>query len=124
MATNERLNAPGSGGGAPAPSYFMFRLLPPRSTFPFDITDEERRVMADHAAYLKTLLDEGVLVAAGPVHDPKGVWGFALLEVDDPARVDPIQSNDPAVRSGLGFRYEVFPLLSAMVRPLAKPAGG
>jgi uncharacterized protein YciI len=122
MSTNERPNA--EGGGAAAPSYFMLRLLPPRSTFPFDITDEERRVMAEHAAYLKGLLDEGVLVAAGPVHEPKGVWGLGLIELDDPGRLDSIQSNDPAVRSALGFRYEVFPLLSAMVRRHgAKSAG-
>jgi hypothetical protein len=68
------------------------------------------------------LLDEGVLIAAGPVHDPKGVWGLALIEVSDPGRVDAIAGGDPAVRSGLGFRYDVFPLLSAMVRPFAKPS--
>jgi uncharacterized protein YndB with AHSA1/START domain len=107
-------------GGKPrsmARSYFLLRLLPPRPTFAFDMNDDERRVMGQHAAYWGKLLEEGVAVAFGPVGDPNGPWGLGVVEVDDPAVLPALEANDPATTSGLGLRYEVLPMLRAVVRP-------
>ncbi len=98
------------------PRYFLIRLLPPRPTFMEDMTEEERRVMSEHVAYWTHLLEETVAVAFGPVADPRGGWGVSLVEVADPGVVQTLEANDPLIRSGLGFRYEVLPMLRAVVR--------
>jgi len=97
--------------------YFLIRLLPPRPTFMQDITEAERRIMAEHVSYWAKLLGEGVAVAFGPVADPKGAWGVGIVELDEPAVVQALEANDPAIRSGAGFRYEVLPMVRAIVRP-------
>jgi len=99
-----------------APSHFLIRLLPPRPTFMQTMTTAEREVMRDHGRYWEQLLGEGTAVAFGPVGDPKGGWGIGIVEVDDPGRVNGLIANDPAQRSGMGFAYEVLPILRAIVR--------
>lgn len=98
---------------APATSaYFFLRLVPPRPTFPADMRPEEAKAMGEHAAYLCEKAAAGVVIAAGPVGDPKGAWGLGLVEVADEAEARALTDGDPVVRSGLGFRYEIFPLMS------------
>jgi len=96
---------------------FAFRLIAPRPTFVQDMTDGERDTMAEHAVYWRKLLDEGVAVVFGPVLDPAGPYGLAVVEVDDQEHVERIIAGDPAVRAGL--RTEVHPMLGAVVRPFA-----
>jgi uncharacterized protein YndB with AHSA1/START domain len=95
---------------------FLLRLIAPRPTFAFDMKEDERRVMGEHGAYWRKLLAEGVAIAFGPVNDPKGPWGLGLIEVDEPEAVKGLTAGDPAIRSGLGFDYEVLPLLQSVVR--------
>ncbi len=102
---------------APASSYFFMRLVPPRPTFALDMNDEERRAMTEHVAYWTKHLEGGVAVAFGPVGDPSGPWGLGIVEVDDPAAVKELEANDPAIRANIGLRYEILPLLRAIVRP-------
>lgn len=98
-------------------SYFLFRLLPPRPTFPMDMNEAERKVMQEHVVYWTGLLQEGVAVAFGPVLDPQGAWGAGIIGVDSPEQVRALQENDPAMRSKLGFAYEAHPMPGAIVRP-------
>eukprot|EP01037_Dinobryon_pediforme_P031601 gene31600-36171_t len=87
---------------------FFCRLLPPRATFPFDISEDERAVMAAHAAYWRARLGAGGAIVLGPVADPAGVWGLlAALKV--------MLDGDPAVQGIAGTRFEILPLMSAMV---------
>lgn len=87
---------------------FLVRLLPPRPSFLFDMNEAERRTMGEHAGYWQGLLEGGTAVAFGPVADPKGAWGLGLLELEDgEAAVRRIEAQDPAIVSGLGFRYEI-----------------
>ncbi|HEY8121456.1 MAG TPA: SRPBCC domain-containing protein [Myxococcota bacterium] len=102
---------------ANAPAYFLIRLLPPRPTFMQTMTSAERDVMRDHVGYWTQLLGEGAAVAFGPVADPSGGWGVSVVEVEHPNEVNGLIANDPAKRSGLGFQYEVLPMLRAIVRP-------
>jgi len=101
----------------PEPSYFLIRLLAPRPTFMQDMNENERRVMIEHAGYWRERLAEGIAVAFGPVADPKGGWGVGIVEVEGPEAVKRLEANDPAIKSGLGMRYEVLPMLRAVVRP-------
>lgn len=98
---------------APASKFWLFRLVPPRPTFPADMTPGEGQAMGDHATHLARHAAEGTVIVAGPVADPKGTWGLAVIEL--PPDADPIAfgESDPVVRAGLGFRYEVLPLMTA-----------
>jgi YCII-related domain len=62
---------------------FVFRLINPRPTFAQDMTDEERDVMARHAAHWKPYLDSGQMVVFGPILDDTGSWGLGIVEAAD-----------------------------------------
>ena len=94
-----------------------FHLIAPRPTFVEDMTDAERAVMAEHAAYRQQLLADGVAVVFGPVLHPAGPYGLAVVEVADQEHVDRIIAADPAVRAGL--KTQVHPMINAVVRPYA-----
>ncbi len=92
--------------------HFFYKLLPPRATFAVDMTPEEAAVMGQHVAYWKGLIDDGLKVfALGPVGDPKGVFGIAVIEVETEAAAHELGHNDPAIsRTEYGFRYELHPM--------------
>ena len=50
--------------------YFLYKLLPPRPTFPQDMTEAEGELMQEHINYWKTLVDKRIAVIFGPVADP------------------------------------------------------
>lgn len=107
----------------PEKKVFAYTLIPPRPTFGLDMTDAERAVMAEHAAYWTRLRDQGTAVAFGPVLDPAGHWGLAVVEVTSDAEVDQIRDNDPAVRTQIGA-VEIHPMPGAVVRPGGGAADG
>jgi uncharacterized protein YndB with AHSA1/START domain len=96
--------------------YFVSKLVPPRPSFPFDMSPAEGEVMQQHIVYWTALLNEGRALLFGPVGDPKGPYGLGVLVAKDEAEVAAIQKDDPAIRSGLGFNYEVSPMLDAVTR--------
>jgi uncharacterized protein YciI len=95
-------------------AFFFCRLMPPRPTFPFDMTEEERADMGKHADYLRSLGEGGAMLMAGPVAEGQGAWGMAVFEAADEAELRTLTDADPVVRSGRGFSYEILPMLSAM----------
>ncbi|HVJ13935.1 MAG TPA: YciI family protein [Polyangiaceae bacterium] len=100
----------------PVGKFFVLRLLAPRPTFPMDMTADERVVMEQHVGYWRDLLKNGTAYVFGPVADPKGVWGLGVVRAADAAAVQELQSADPVIRAGLGFSYEILPMLQAVVR--------
>jgi uncharacterized protein len=82
-----------------------------------DMTADERAVMQSHVAYWSKLLTDGLAVAFGPVADPKGGWGVAIVEVPTPDRLADLEANDPVIQSNTGFRYETLPMPRAITRP-------
>ena len=96
--------------------YFLLKLVAPRPTFPADMTETEALVMKEHGDYLKEFVDRGTVIVMGPVMDPTGPWGVAVVEAGSEDEVQFLISRDPTVLSGLGFRYEVYPMARAMVR--------
>jgi uncharacterized protein YndB with AHSA1/START domain len=95
--------------------YFLCRLLPPRPSFAQDMSAEEAEIMQRHAAYWGGLLRGNTAVVFGPVADPKGAWGVGIVRATDEAAVNSLRDADPAILSGRGFRYEVLPMLQAVV---------
>jgi uncharacterized protein len=95
---------------------FLCRLNPPRPSFPADMTDDERALMREHAAYWSGLLDEGRVVAFGPVADPAGAWGVSVIDVADEAAVQHLIAADPVKLRGDGFSYDVFAMPGAIAR--------
>ena len=50
----------------------------------------------------------------GPVLDPKGTWGVAIVEVASEPEAHILSRNDPAVQAG--FTFEVYPMPGAILR--------
>ncbi len=100
--------------GAPALAAFLCRLIPPRPSFAFDLTDDERAMMMRHGAYWREQLAAGRAVVFGPVADPAGPWGLGVVRAENLEAVKAFEAADPAILSGLGFRYEILPMLRAV----------
>ncbi len=61
---------------------FFLKLIPPRTTFTEDMTDEERSIMNKHIEYWKEKMDNGMVIVFGPVFDPKGGYGMGVIEAE------------------------------------------
>ena len=90
-------------------NYFFVKLSPPRPTFFFDMTDDERNVMKEHGVYWDTLVQSKRVLLFGPVIDPKGPYGMGVFEVKDIEKVWELITNDPVKKANLGT-YEVYPM--------------
>ncbi|NHC12464.1 YciI family protein [Motilibacter deserti] len=97
---------------------FVYRLLPPRPGFAFDMSPAEAEAMERHSTYWQELLARGTAVFFGPVDDPAGVWGLGVVEADSLEDVHAVRERDPAVTSGTA-RAEVHAVLGGFVRPLS-----
>ncbi|MBD3218024.1 MAG: hypothetical protein GF310_07075, partial [candidate division Zixibacteria bacterium] len=60
--------------------HYFVKLLGTREGWPQNMSDEETRIMDEHFAYLRKLVLQKKVVAAGPVIDP--VFGLIMLRVD------------------------------------------
>ena len=99
---------------------YAFKLTSPRPTFAQDMSDAERKVMIDHVAYWTRLMEKGIAVVFGPVLDPKGAWGLAVVEAQNEEETRTIRANDPVFKAKLGT-VEIHPMSPrSIVRP--KPA--
>lgn len=96
-------------------SFFAYKFVPHRPDFPTTMTEAEAAVMAEHVAYWQSLADKDIAVVFGPVADPDGAWGVAVVEADDEDDVRAIRAADPVVRSDLG-PVHVYPMPTAITR--------
>ncbi|MDX6240984.1 MAG: hypothetical protein QOG10_5808 [Kribbellaceae bacterium] len=95
-------------------SHFLYKFVP-RPDFPTTMTEAEAAVMREHVAYWQTLADQGTAVAFGPVADPAGSWGVAIVEAETTDEVHAIRAADPVVTSGLG-PVDIYPMPQAITR--------
>jgi uncharacterized protein YndB with AHSA1/START domain/uncharacterized protein YciI len=95
---------------------YLLRLIPPRPSFAQDMSEQERRVMMEHVVYWQAHTNANEVVAYGPVADPKGGWGVAIVEVDGEARVKKLTDEDPVMVHALGARYEILPMPRVVLR--------
>ena len=98
--------------------HFLCRLNPPRKSFLSDMSGEERALMGEHAAYWRPYVEVGRVAAMGPVDDPDGAWGVAIIEAQSRGEVEALQARDPVVRSGRGFSYRNFLMPTVALRPV------
>jgi hypothetical protein len=99
--------------------YYFCKLLPPRATFPQDITAEEAKLMQQHGAYWREQMRRGYVVIFGPVADPTGGYGIAVLELPDDMPPTLLTEGDPVVMANAGFRFEIRPMPNAIHRGTA-----
>jgi len=95
--------------------HFHFKLIPPRPTFPYDMTKEEKELTDKHGVCCRQEFDAGKLLLYGPVMAPQGAFGLGVLEVVDEAEARRFGANDPSVRAGLQ-RFELHPMQVAASR--------
>lgn len=96
--------------------YFLYKLTPPRPTFPQDMTEAEGKVMQDHIAYWQKLSNRKIAIIFGPVMDPSGVYGIAIIEAENEHAVEEISAEDPVIKARIGFRSEHFRIHEPILR--------
>ncbi len=96
---------------APAPVriHFFVRLIPPRPTFNIDMTAQERDLMGRHVVYWTALFNAGKVLVFGPVTDPKGGYGIAVIEVGSREEARSLIDDDPTVQARLN-KMELAPM--------------
>jgi hypothetical protein len=94
-------------------SYFLYKLIPPRPSFPTDMSEAEAAIMGRHVEYWSDQIAAGTALFFGPVADPAGAWGFAVVVADAEDQVRAMSKDDPAVATGLGT-YEVYAIPGAV----------
>ena len=99
-------------------AWFLSKLIPPRPSFPLDMSEEERAVMLAHQDYWLPQVNAGLVLAMGPVLDPKGAYGVLLANVPSLKMLEDWQDQDPAVLSGRGFAFENASMPQIRVAPI------
>ena len=79
---------------------WLYLIHPPREHFVDTITPDEVAIMQEHSEHLAALLEQGVLILAGPTFGPVNT-GIAVIEADDEEAARAVMMSDPAVTSGL-----------------------
>lgn len=95
--------------------HFFFRLVPPRPTYHLDMSEAERAIMLQHIDYWTVLTDEGTSLLFGPVLDPKGAFGMAIIEVSSAEEASELADKDPVIAAGI-CTYELAPMRIGAVR--------
>jgi len=95
---------------------FFCKLVAPRPTFVQDMSPTERQLMQEHGAYWREWLTKGNVVTFGLVLDPAGAYGIGVVEFEDETAVRAFTDNDPTIRSGQGFRFDIQPMPFGAVR--------
>ena len=85
--------------------HFFLKLNPPRPSFTIDMSEYERSIMQKHVAYWAPYVNDGTVIVLGPVMDPKGGYGIAVVAVGSEDELNSIVANDPA--NGLNS-YEIY----------------
>ena len=94
---------------------YFFKLIPPRKTFSQDMTQDERNIMLQHISYWKKNMDEGRVVAFGPVLHPDGAFGMGIIQVNDEEEAKMLAENDPSITSRLN-KYEFYFMPNIVVK--------
>jgi hypothetical protein len=79
------------------------------------MTTGEAALMQEHVAYWTENLRQGRAIVFGPVADPTGPWGLGVIRAVSERHMHELEARDPVIFSGKGFRYEVLPMIRAVV---------
>jgi uncharacterized protein len=87
--------------------HYFLKLNPPRTSFMNDMSAEEKSIMQKHVNYWKPYVKDETVIVLGPVFDPKGGYGIAVVAVESENHLISLLAGDPA--NGLN-KYEYFPM--------------
>jgi hypothetical protein len=73
------------------------------------MTEEERSIMKQHAAYWKDRAERGMALVYGPVLDPKGAHGLGIIEVDTDDQACTYAADNRRSNSGVN-KIEIKPM--------------
>jgi uncharacterized protein len=90
---------------------FVFRLIPPRPDFAFNVSEDERATMIEHIAYWTRLATQAKALAFGPVDDPEGSYGIAIILAGSREEAEALRGADPALLSPHDFVGQIAPML-------------
>jgi len=80
-------------------------------------TPDEVRITNEHFAYLRQLMDDGILILAGrTLNTDDTSFGIAVFEARDDEHIRQITAQDPGVAQKL-FRAEWYPYRMALLEP-------
>ena len=99
-------------------AYFLSKLVPPRATFPLDMSEEERATMLAHQDYWLPQVNAGLVLLMGPVLDPQGAYGVMVANVPSLKMLEDWQAKDPVILVRAGFAFENYPMPSIRVAPI------
>ena len=91
-------------------TYFLCKMILPRSDFAQTMTDSEKNIMKAHGDYLQSLAEGGSIVCDGAVDDPKGRWWLSIFSTKDQTEVERLTAADPIILEDVGTRYEILPM--------------
>ncbi len=95
-------------------SEWVYFMHPPRDDFIATMSDAERSAFDAHAAWLRGLLAEGVLIAAGPCLGTVNT-GIAIFEASSAEAARRIVADEP-VTSGGYMRGDLRPYRLGLLR--------
>lgn len=97
---------------------YIYRIQPVRPEMLSGTpTDEEAQITAEHFAYLKRLMEAGVLILAGrTLNSDYSSFGIAIFKASDDDHMRQITAGDPGVAKKL-FRAEWYPYRIALYAP-------
>jgi uncharacterized protein YciI len=97
-------------------AYFFCKFIPQRPDFLKTMTVDEARLLKAHGDYLQRLLEQGKVLAHGPVADPAGGFGLSLFDVEGDEELSRLTAQDPMILAGGGARYDTFPMVQLRYR--------
>lgn len=95
--------------------YYLCKFVPRRANFLATMSADEKAWMQQHGLYLDRLLNQGLVVAHGPVIDDIGGYGVSLYRIPDEENIAELTSADPIVKNGVGH-YEHYVMLDLQPR--------
>jgi uncharacterized protein len=97
---------------------YLYLIRATRPGFLTEATPEEEEIMRRHFEYLKRLLQEGILIMAGPCLDR--ALGIAIYRAENDAAARLIAQEDPSVKAGI-MSVEVHPYRISLGQNFVSP---
>jgi uncharacterized protein YciI len=97
-------------------TFFLIELMPVRGMVTVNApTADEKTLLGQHAAYMQKLLDDQLLLVAGPSVTDHDAIGIAIVQAPSADDARRILNNDPSVKGGV-FKGEVRPFRLSFFR--------
>ena len=93
---------------------WVYFIHPPRENFAETMTREEARIWSIHFERLQRLLEEGVLILAGPTLGQTNT-GITIFETGDEEQARRVMNEDPVIAGGFA-RGELRPFRVSLLR--------